>query len=92
MLKKNFAESAIIEIESNDNDKAMNILEASGIIKNTAYFGNKLHAAVSSADENTLSSAISKIKNTLTLSGVDVKRIERIPPSLEDVFVNLLGK
>jgi ABC-2 type transport system ATP-binding protein len=49
-----------------------------------AVFGNALHLVVEQAD-----AAIPQVKKYLAEHGVNVRRIEKIRPSLEDVFVSL---
>jgi ABC-2 type transport system ATP-binding protein len=47
-------------------------------------FGNALHLVVEQAD-----AAVPQVKKYLGDQGVTVRRIEKIHPSLEDVFVSL---
>jgi ABC-2 type transport system ATP-binding protein len=61
----------------------MESLERQGI--ETAVFGSVLHATVENAK-----SAIPLIWKILGESNITVHRIERIVPSLEDVFVTLI--
>jgi hypothetical protein len=49
-----------------------------------AVFGNALHLAVVAAE-----AAIPQVKQYLAQHAVAVRRVEKIPASLEDVFVSL---
>ena len=73
----------VVEIETENVVKAMEILGRSGI--ETAIFGSVLHATVVSALED-----IPRIRQLLVQAGIAVPRIEKIVPSLEDVFVTLI--
>src|SRR5512139_170978 len=73
----------VIEIEAENVVTAMETLGRSGI--ETAIFGSVLHTTVVSAAE-----AIPRIRQLLVQAGMSVTRIEKIVPSLEDVFVTLI--
>lgn len=75
-------------------DKALAILDKVEWINNTAYFGQYLHLTLSDKDEVTsdVENRIIEIRKILTAENITVHRIDRIAPSLEDVFVNLLEK
>jgi ABC-2 type transport system ATP-binding protein len=61
----------------------MEALEQQGI--ETAVFGSLLHATVQNAEVS-----IPIIRNVLGGARITVARIEKIAPSLEDVFVTLI--
>jgi ABC-2 type transport system ATP-binding protein len=73
----------VLEIEAENAVLAMEALGRQGI--ETAIFGSLLHATVRSAPED-----IPRIGNLLAESGIVAHRIEKIIPSLEDVFVTLI--
>jgi ABC-2 type transport system ATP-binding protein len=73
----------VLEIDTEALVQAMHILEKQGI--ESAVFGSVLHATVSDAG-----AAIPLIEKDLSGAGIVVRRIERIEPSLEDVFVTLI--
>jgi len=93
-LKANYLKNAILEIECEPVDKAITILDKVDWINNTAYFGQYLHLTLSDKDEvkADVENRIKDIRKLLTDEGITVQRIDRIAPSLEDVFVNLLEK
>jgi ABC-2 type transport system ATP-binding protein len=82
-LRRTFMTRDILEIEVDKPSEAMEILLYHGI--ENAIFGSSLHASVESAETET-----SRIKGILESSQITVRRIEKIVPSLEDVFVTLI--
>lgn len=91
-LKTKYLKKTIIEIECDKIDDAIKILDKVDWIDNTAYFGKFLHVAVTNGNTPSSYEEISKnIKEILEREGaVTVYRMDKIIPSLEDVFVNLL--
>jgi len=73
----------VLEVETDNVVRAMEALGRSGI--ETAIFGSVLHATVGAARED-----IPRLTKVLHDAGVTVHRIEKIVPSLEDVFVTLI--
>jgi ABC-2 type transport system ATP-binding protein len=73
----------VLEIEAENVVMAMDALGRSGI--ETAVFGSVLHATVESARDD-----IPGLRKLLADAGIAVLRIEKIVPSLEDVFVTLI--
>jgi len=82
-LRKNYMTRDVLEIEADHLVEAMEILEKKGI--ETAVFGSLLHATVEDAKV-----AIPLIYKTLGESNIMVRRVDKIVPSLEDVFVTLI--
>jgi len=75
----------VIEIETEHAVTAMEVLSHQGV--ETAIFGSVLHATVGSAAED-----IPRLRGLLEARHIVVSRIEKIVPSLEDVFVTLVGQ
>jgi ABC-2 type transport system ATP-binding protein len=82
-LRQDYMKREILEIETERTVEALEILLDNGI--ESAIFGSALHATVEDA---ALSSQ--RIRGIMESSGIAVERIERIMPSLEDVFVSLI--
>lgn len=82
-LKQEYMKRDVLEIEVDRVVDAMEVIEKNKI--ETAIFGSLLHATVDDAKL-----AIPQIKRILTDSNIIVNRIEKIVPSLEDVFVTLI--
>lgn len=85
-LKADFAGNTLIEISATPPIQVMAILEQAENILDYALFGTDIHATLSSEDE------IPSIKRKLEAAAIPVKRIEKITPSLEDVFVSLIER
>ncbi|HTZ18578.1 MAG TPA: ABC transporter ATP-binding protein [Dissulfurispiraceae bacterium] len=82
-LKQEHMKRDVLEIEADKPVEALEALYKVGV--EAAVFGSLLHATVESADE-----AMPVIGNTLKLAGCEPRRMEKIVPSLEDVFVTLI--
>lgn len=82
-LRQQYMKKDVLEIEVERVVEAMEVMERQKI--ETAIFGSLLHATVDDAGQ-----AVPKIQKILEESGIAVNRIEKIVPSLEDVFVTLI--
>jgi ABC-2 type transport system ATP-binding protein len=83
-LKRDSMKGELLLIECDPLGKAVEALQSAPGVSDAAVFGNALHLVVPDA---TLSAP--QIKKYLTEQGVAVTRVEKIRPSLEDVFVSL---
>jgi ABC-2 type transport system ATP-binding protein len=86
-LKNQHINYPILEIEVSDAVKALEVLREQSWVIEISLFGTYIHVGVKNEEEGR--SEITKI-----LSGRNIRliRIERIVPSLEDVFLYLLDK
>ena len=75
----------VLEIEVDRLVAAMDLLAEGGV--EAAIFGSRIHATVASAG-----TSIPAINALLGGAGIRVVKIERILPSLEDVFVTMIGQ
>jgi len=95
-LKKKFLANTILEVECSDVDKAIDILNDVNFVKSSAYFGTYLHVTLKenkNNEENYDDNKIILIKKILSEeNNLIITRIDKILPSLEDVFVNLLER
>ena len=82
-LRREYMVRDVLEIEVDKIVEAMDVLYRNRI--ESAIFGSLLHATVENAE-----AAVPEIRKILTGSGIVVNRIEKIVPSLEDVFVTLI--
>ena len=82
-LRRKHMKGDVVEIETDPVVHAMEALDRRGI--EAAIFGSLLHATVHDA-----ASAVRSIRTILEDAGLPVRRIERIAPSLEDVFVSMI--
>jgi ABC-2 type transport system ATP-binding protein len=82
-LRQKYMQRDVLEIEVDRVVDAMEVLSGKSI--DTAIFGSTLHVTIENVEM-----AIPRIEKLLKESGMVVNRIERIIPSLEDVFVTLI--
>lgn len=85
-LKSDFAGNTLVKLSSRPVMDAMAVLEKADSVLDFALFGADIHATL------TGDSAIDPLRSLLENSNVQVERIEKITPSLEDVFVSLIEK
>ena len=86
-LKTRHMQEAVLEIECERPNEAMELLERLPEIKEAALFGNGLHAVARGADA---APAIEAIRAALAGAGFRTAKVESIVPTLEDVFVSLI--
>lgn len=84
-LKRDYMSEAVLSIECERPADAMGLLESLPEIREVALFGAGLHAVADNAE-----AATAAAKKALAEKDFNVSRIERIVPSLEDVFVALI--
>ena len=63
----------------------MEVLQDAGV--DAAVFGSVIHATVPSADRE-----VPRLRTLLNGRGIHCDSLERIPPSLEDVFVTMIER
>jgi ABC-2 type transport system ATP-binding protein len=78
-------DAQLLEVATDRPVEALDCLEREPEVQEAALFGTTLHVTVADA-----ASAASRVRALLEGAGVRVERIERIAPSLEDVFVSLI--
>lgn len=87
-LKTKYLLNTILEIECERVVDAMELLEREKFVDDTSIFGNNLHLSVNNNYENR-----EQIVDLLTTKhSIGIKRIDKIVPTLEDVFIHLLEK
>lgn len=83
-LKRSAMKGDLLLVECEPLDKALEALRSAPGVWDAAVFGNALHLSVESADDSA-----PRIAMLLRERGMTTGRIEKIPPTLEDVFVSL---
>jgi ABC-2 type transport system ATP-binding protein len=84
-LRAGLNSHALVRLDTPAPLETMRALEKAPGIKDVAVFGGGLHVAV---DE--LENGIAEIRRRLGDEGIQILRLEKIQPSLEDVFVALI--
>jgi len=85
VLKTKLMKEDVIEVLCERPQDAMGEVEKITGIKEVALFGKGLHVVTEDSG-----AAVSAIQETLHKGGYPTERIEKIVPSLEDVFVSLI--
>ena len=86
-LKTEHMREAVLEIECERPNLAMELVERLPEIKEAALFGKGLHAVT--RDPNA-APAIQAVRSALASAGFRTTKVESIVPTLEDVFVSLI--
>ncbi len=86
-LKTNYLKNDILELECSNPVKAMKILESQNFIDATSIFGNNLHLNVNKNYSNK-----NQIEKLLISENIQITGLDKIVPTLEDVFIHLLDK
>jgi ABC-2 type transport system ATP-binding protein len=84
-LKTQSMREDILEVLCQAPETAMEAIEKLPAVKEAALFGNGLHVVAADGE-----AATAAIRNLLAERGQHLERIEKIVPSLEDVFVSLI--
>ena len=83
-LKQRHMKGELLLAEVNPLVRALEVLESAPGVLDVAVFGNALHLVVEDAQAQT-----PKLRHYLEERNVEVRRLDPIPPTLEDVFVSL---
>ena len=84
-LKAGLADHSLFQLDSSDPLETMRALEGLPGIRDVAVFGGGLHVTVDDP-----AAAESRIRQALAGKSIEVKRLEKIMPSMEDVFVAMI--
>ena len=85
-LKRVFADRTILEIQSTNPVEAMKALDGLPDVEKTSVFGTAVHAVVKGQGAG----SADRIREALSARRVDVAGIAPVPPSLEDVFLEVV--
>ncbi len=85
VLKTEYIKNPIFEIECDRVVDALELMEKQDFVSETSIFGNQIHLIVNDKFENK-----EQVASLLNRNGINVKRIDQIVPTLEDVFIHLL--
>jgi ABC-2 type transport system ATP-binding protein len=84
-LKAGLSSHILLDLETGDPLATMRALEGMEGVHDVAVFGGGLHVTVDSADTGP-----AHVRECLAANSIDVRRLERIQPSMEDVFVAMI--
>ena len=77
----------ILEIDSSQPDVAMRDLQELRLFEEVALYGNLIHVTVQDAERHR-----HLIEERLRQKGVQIRSMEVVPPSLEDVFISIMQR
>ena len=81
-MKRRYIRNPILEVECDRVVDAMEMLQREEWVLETSIFGTYLHVSVGDEAEGK-----ARIRRLLEANGIAVRRLDRIVPSLEDVFI-----
>jgi ABC-2 type transport system ATP-binding protein len=84
-LKQSLTSQTLLQLDTADPLATMRALEGLPGVRDVAVFGGGLHVTV-----DDLESGRAKIRQALETRGIAVQRLDRIEPSMEDVFVAMI--
>jgi len=84
-LKRDLSSHALLRLDTAAPLDTMRAIEKLPGVLDVAVFGGGLHVSVEEA-----ATALERVRARLAEVGIDVRRLEPITPSLEDVFVGLI--
>jgi ABC-2 type transport system ATP-binding protein len=84
-LKNGLASHVLLNLETSDPLATMRALEGIDGVHDVAVFGGGLHVTVDSPEAGP-----ARVLERLASNAIDVRSLERIPPSMEDVFVAMI--
>jgi ABC-2 type transport system ATP-binding protein len=84
-LKEIFAQRPILEVHSSRPVDVMRALEDVPYVEKTTVFGTAVHAVLKTPDVD-----LAALTGQLNARGLDVTGIDRVMPSLEDVFLDVV--
>ena len=87
-LKDVFADRAILEVHADRPVEAMRLLDGMAEVEKTSVFGTSVHAVL----RHDAGGAVPVMRGRLEAAGVAVSAMTPVPPSLEDVFLDVVER
>lgn len=84
-LKQSLTGQRLLDLDSSDPLASIRALEGIEGVHDAAVFGGGLHVTVDNPE-----AAVPRIRAALAAAGIEVRRLEAIEPSMEDVFVAMI--
>ncbi len=84
-LKTQFMQEDVLEVACERPQEAMEEIRQLEAVKEVALFGRSLHVVAVNGE-----AAARAVAERLRAAGFGLERVEKIPPSMEDVFVSLI--
>ncbi len=88
-IKRTQMKGTIFELDTDAPSEALKLIKSMETIDEVSFFGRLIHA-VATTPAGTTDHLMKNIGQLLKQNGVTVKKINTIPPSLEDIFISLI--
>ena len=85
-LRRSALQGQLVEVLCDQPTEALPLLQGTPGVKEVALYGMAIHALI----DPTMQSS-SRLSQQLERSGIEVRRVGPIEPTLEDVFISLIG-
>ena len=86
-MKEVFAGRAVLEVATPRYLDALAVLERSDFVLEASPFGTRLHLVVEDVE-----GAVRRVREALGEAGIEVEGVERVMPTLEDVFMHTIER
>jgi ABC-2 type transport system ATP-binding protein len=86
-VKQTFADRSIAEVRASDPVQTMKTLDDLPDVEKTSLFGTSVHAVFKRPQLD-----VAELSRRLAAAGIRVSSVERVSPSLEDVFLDVVEK
>ncbi|MGE3513015.1 MAG: DUF4162 domain-containing protein, partial [Vicinamibacterales bacterium] len=90
-LKGLFDGRPIVELRSPRPIEVMRLLDTAPEVEKTSVFGTAVHAVLRSSGQPP-DAVVAELTRRLEAAGVSIDEAETVPPSLEDVFLEVAGR
>jgi ABC-2 type transport system ATP-binding protein len=84
-LKAGLTEHSLLNLDTSDPLETMRALEGLEDVRDVAVFGGGLHVTVDDVEATS-----ARVRERLSTRGIELRKMEQIDPSMEDVFVALI--
>jgi ABC-2 type transport system ATP-binding protein len=84
-LKGGLTEHSLLNLDTSDPLETMRALEGLEDVRDVAVFGGGLHVTVDDVEATS-----ARVRERLSVRGIELRKMEQIEPSMEDVFVALI--
>ena len=91
VLKAERFPGAMLEIDCDDPPEALKALNSDDRFEEASLFGSRLHAALAPGISVEVGASEELVRAVLATKGLTAQSVERIPPSLEDVFIRVIS-
>lgn len=85
-MKRETIKGTILSIETDRPTESLTVVEGLAGVRDVALYGRSIHALTTDTEQTSR-----LVSEELRKKGIEIRRIQEVPPTLEDVFVTLIG-